>query len=154
MYFSCQHPLMLELCSIVSLVTRLWAGQPRNSILIRVVIFRFFKMPWWIWSPPSLHSLATICSFPECKVARVEVDCSPPSSAEVKRAWRYNSTPPICLHSIHRNVFFYPLMLEILVAPVLKMLGILCAAAVVNMCLNDVCCFDNDKVTFCLQTLH
>ena len=36
---------MLELCSIVSLVTRLWAGQPRNSVLIRVVIFHFFKMP-------------------------------------------------------------------------------------------------------------
>jgi hypothetical protein len=29
-----------------------------------------------------------------------EADHSPPSSAEVKNAWRYTSTPPIRLHSV------------------------------------------------------
>jgi hypothetical protein len=27
-----------------------------------------------------------------------EADYSPPASAEVKKAWSYTSTPPICLH--------------------------------------------------------
>jgi hypothetical protein len=29
-----------------------------------------------------------------------EADHSPPSSAEVKNAWSYTSTPPICLHGV------------------------------------------------------
>jgi hypothetical protein len=29
-----------------------------------------------------------------------EADHSPQSSAEVKNAWGYNSTPPICLHGV------------------------------------------------------
>jgi hypothetical protein len=29
-----------------------------------------------------------------------ETDHSPPSSAEVKNAWSYTSTPPICLHGV------------------------------------------------------
>jgi hypothetical protein len=29
-----------------------------------------------------------------------EADNPPPSSAEVKNAWRYTSTPPICLHGM------------------------------------------------------
>jgi hypothetical protein len=29
-----------------------------------------------------------------------EADYSPPSSAEVKNAWSYNSTPPIRLHGV------------------------------------------------------
>jgi len=29
-----------------------------------------------------------------------ESDHSPPSSAEVKNAWRYTSTPPISLHGV------------------------------------------------------
>jgi hypothetical protein len=32
--------------------------------------------------------------------SRREADNSPPSSAEVKNAWSYNSTPPICLHGV------------------------------------------------------
>jgi hypothetical protein len=29
-----------------------------------------------------------------------EADHSPPYSAEVKNAWNYTSTPPICLHGV------------------------------------------------------
>jgi hypothetical protein len=29
-----------------------------------------------------------------------EADHSPPSSAEVKNAWSYTSTPPVCLHGV------------------------------------------------------
>jgi len=32
-----------------------------------------------------------------------EADHSPPSSAEVKNAWSYTSTPPICLHGVVLN---------------------------------------------------
>jgi hypothetical protein len=40
-----------------------------------------------------------------------EVDHSPPSSAEVKNAWSYTSTPPICFHGVvlnkHRDSFTF-----------------------------------------------
>jgi hypothetical protein len=29
-----------------------------------------------------------------------EADHSPPSSADVKNAWSYTSTPPVCLHGV------------------------------------------------------
>jgi len=34
------------------------------------------------------------------KRPRCEADHLPPSSAEVKNAWTYDSTPPICLHGV------------------------------------------------------
>jgi hypothetical protein len=32
-----------------------------------------------------------------------EADHSPPSSAEINNAWRYTSSPPICLHGVVLN---------------------------------------------------
>jgi hypothetical protein len=44
------------------------------------------------WVPGSL--------FLELKRSVREADHSPPSSAEVKNAWIYTSTPPTCLHGV------------------------------------------------------
>jgi hypothetical protein len=41
--------------------------------------------------------------FPEEKRLGREADYSPPSSAEVKNAWRHTSTPPIRLHDVALN---------------------------------------------------
>ena len=42
-------------------------------------------------------------------MAECEVDHSPPSSAEVKNGWSYNSTPHIHLHGLDRgNYILYP----------------------------------------------
>jgi len=50
---------------------------------------------------PIFYSLATSCSFPGCKVARDEVDHSPPSTAEV------NTSPPhgvLIFHDLSRQL--------------------------------------------------
>jgi hypothetical protein len=36
-----------------------------------------------------------------------EVDLSLPSSAEVKSEWKYNSTPPVCIHESENYSSFY-----------------------------------------------
>jgi len=56
------------------------------------------------------YSLAAICSFPGCKVARDEVHHSPPSSAEVKNAWWSTSTPPYAFISFI-GMSLHPLIL-------------------------------------------
>jgi len=38
--------------------------------------------------------------FMDLKRSGREADHSPPSSAEVKNAWRYTSIPPICVHGV------------------------------------------------------
>jgi hypothetical protein len=50
-------------------------------------------------NPPS-YPVGTRDSFPGVKRPGREADHSPPSSAEVKNAWRYASTPPIRLHGV------------------------------------------------------
>jgi hypothetical protein len=49
---------------------------------------------------PASYPLGTTGSFPGVKRPGREADHSPPSSAEVKNAWGYTSTPPICLHDV------------------------------------------------------
>jgi hypothetical protein len=44
---------------------------------------------------PGSYPMGTRASFPGS-----EADHSPPSSVEVKNAWSYKSTPPICLHGV------------------------------------------------------
>jgi hypothetical protein len=41
--------------------------------------------------------------FPRGKMAGLEVDHSPPSSAKVKYEWSYTSTPPICHHGVDKE---------------------------------------------------
>jgi hypothetical protein len=45
--------------------------------------------------------VGTEVSFPWVK----EVGCK--SSAEVKKEWSYTSTPPVCLHGMHRDNFTF-----------------------------------------------
>jgi hypothetical protein len=47
----------------------------------------------WVRGAPSL----------EVKRPGREADRSPPSSAEIKNAWNYTSTPPIRLHGVMLN---------------------------------------------------
>jgi hypothetical protein len=47
---------------------------------------------------PASYPMGNRGSFPGGKAARREADHSPPPSAEVKNAWSYTSTSPICLH--------------------------------------------------------
>jgi hypothetical protein len=51
-------------------------------------------------SHPTSHPMGTGGSFSGVKRPGSEADHSPPSSAEVKNAWSYTSTPPICLHGV------------------------------------------------------
>jgi hypothetical protein len=39
----------------------------------------------------------------DVKRPELEADHSPPSTAEVKNAWSYTSTPPVCLHGVVLN---------------------------------------------------
>jgi hypothetical protein len=61
---------------------------------------------------PASYKIGTRGSFPGCKAAGREADHSLPSSAEVKNAWNYNSTPPISLRGTqlkHRDNFIVKL---------------------------------------------
>jgi hypothetical protein len=49
---------------------------------------------------PASYPMNTRDSFPGVKRPVNEADHSPPSSAEVKNAWNYTSTPPIRLHGV------------------------------------------------------
>jgi hypothetical protein len=49
---------------------------------------------------PASYPMGTRGSFPGVKWARCKADHSFPSSAEVKNAWSYTSTPSIYLHGV------------------------------------------------------
>jgi hypothetical protein len=49
---------------------------------------------------PASYPMGTVGSFPGVKRPGREADHSSPSSAEVKNAWSYTSTAPICLHGV------------------------------------------------------
>jgi hypothetical protein len=54
-----------------------------------------FKPFQAFYGPPEIcYPMGTEGSFPGGKAARREADYSPPTSAEVKKAWVYTSTPP------------------------------------------------------------
>jgi hypothetical protein len=85
-------------------------------------------------------------------VARVEVDRSPPSIAEVKCAWRYNSTPPYAFIAFV-GMYLPTNSIDSSGTCIVNVRNpVYCCCY--NICLNDICYFDHDKVTFCLQTLH
>jgi hypothetical protein len=48
-----------------------------------------------------------LVSFLGIKNLEYEVDHSPPPNAEVKNEWSYTSTPPTCLHAMHRVNFAF-----------------------------------------------
>jgi hypothetical protein len=49
---------------------------------------------------PASYPVGTRGSLPRVKRPEREADHSPPSSAEVKNAWSYTSTPPIRLYGV------------------------------------------------------
>jgi len=66
----------------------------------------FFSLPHRIQTGsgahPASHPMGTGDSFPGVKRTGREADRSPPSSAGVKNAWSYTSTPP-CRHGVQLN---------------------------------------------------
>jgi len=54
---------------------------------------------WTRWKEKNYHSLSGIEPRSSMRPGR-EADHSLPSSAEVKNAWSYTSTPPIHLHGV------------------------------------------------------
>jgi hypothetical protein len=82
--------------SLVSIVTRLQAGQPGFDSQQRQGR-DFFSSPPRLdrqWGPHSLPSNGYQGLSPGGKADGHEADHSPPSNVEVKNAWRYTSTPP------------------------------------------------------------
>ena len=65
--------------------------------------FFFSKSPNRLWS---LLLNGYRVSFPVVKRPGSDIDHLPPSSAEVKNEWRYNSTPSICLHQGQIYLYF------------------------------------------------
>jgi hypothetical protein len=62
------------------------------------------QRPDRLWDPSSLLSKEYRGLLPRgVKRPDREADHSPPSSAEVKKAWRYNSSSPVCLHGALLN---------------------------------------------------
>jgi len=49
---------------------------------------------------PASYPAGTGASFPGVKQLESEADHSPPSTAKVKEAWNYTTTPPIHLHGV------------------------------------------------------
>jgi hypothetical protein len=97
--------LNVERCgSSVNIVTRLWAGRPEFNFRQEMGLFLFT-----IASQPAVGSTQKPIRGRRCTAGALspgvkrlerEADHSPPSSAEVKKAWSYTSTPPIRLHGV------------------------------------------------------
>jgi hypothetical protein len=87
--------------SSVSILTRLWAGRSRFDsrqgleIFLSATASRPAQGPT---QPPIQWVLIAISL--GVKWPDREADHSPPSSAEVKNAWSYTSTPPVSLHGV------------------------------------------------------
>jgi hypothetical protein len=89
--------------SSVCIATRLRAGSGFYGT-IPGGDWEFFSSPprpERFWSPPSLLSNGYREALPlGAKGPRREANHSPPSSAEVKNAWSYTSTPPTRLYGV------------------------------------------------------
>jgi hypothetical protein len=71
----------------------------------------FAKCPNWLWDPIQPPTAWMWEFFPigrlgmRVKQLKHEVNCLPPSSAEIKNEWSYTSALPVCLHSMDRYNF-------------------------------------------------
>jgi hypothetical protein len=88
--------------SSVSTVTRLRAGWPRFDSRKGQETFRR-RVQTVSGAHPASYPMGIRCSFPEGKAAGREANHSLPSSAEVKNAQSYTSTPPVRLHGVVLN---------------------------------------------------
>ena len=60
------------------------------------------------------------CSFLEVKRPEHELDHSPPSSAEVKNKWSYNSYLPTCLHGMDSDSFNFNFFKKLIITCVTR----------------------------------
>jgi hypothetical protein len=87
--------------SVVCIVTRVGTGWSGVWILVEM---RFFFSPSKM-SRPGVGLMILLFSmywdsFPGAKQLRCEVNCSPPSSAEVKSEWSYTFILLVCLYGM------------------------------------------------------
>jgi hypothetical protein len=74
-------------------MTRLRNGLPGLYPRQCRCLFSSLPGPDRLWAHPASHPMCNGSSFPGGEAAGREADHSPLSSAEVKNAWRYDSTP-------------------------------------------------------------
>jgi hypothetical protein len=94
---------------VVGIATDLLAGRSGVRIPAGQGIFSSRKPLTGSRSHTFSYSIGVGGSFPEVKRPGSEVDCSPPSSNEVKNEWSYTSTAPICVHGMNRQPFLWKL---------------------------------------------
>jgi hypothetical protein len=91
--------MLIKRCSSVITETKLWPGWLGfNSRQVNGTPSSP-PHPDWIWGPPRLLSNGAGLS-PGVKQLGHKSDHSLPSSAKVKNAWSYTSTPSIYVHGI------------------------------------------------------
>jgi hypothetical protein len=66
------------------------------------------KCPDWLWGAPSVLLSEYQGPFPQAvKWSDHEADHSPLSTVTVKNDWSYTSTPPVYLHGVYRDSFYF-----------------------------------------------
>jgi len=85
-------------------VTRLWAGQPAFDSQKGLKFYVLATVSTLALGPiqPPIQGVPRALT-PEVKWPGCEADQSLPSTAKVRNAWCYTSTPPTCLHNVELN---------------------------------------------------
>jgi hypothetical protein len=97
---------MIVLIYLVILILQLDFNKLHDIVFIHLVIlilqldFNKLHAQNGSGAYPASYPVGTKGSFPRVNRPGREADHSPPSSAEVKNAWRYTSAPPVCLHGV------------------------------------------------------
>jgi hypothetical protein len=83
------------------LATRLDDRGVGVRVPVGLKIFTSPHRPDRLWDPPNLVSIVYLEALsPGLKRQGREADHSPPTSAEAKKTWIYETTPPIRLHGV------------------------------------------------------
>lgn len=81
--------------SMVSIETRLWAGESGAQVPVAARDFSFlYKHPDWLWDPPTLILYGYSGCLPDVKWPGCDVHHSSLASTEVKNEWSCTSAPP------------------------------------------------------------
>jgi hypothetical protein len=85
------------------MVTRLLSGQYGVQFQARATNFHLQNAQTRSGIHIASYSMHRAGSIPGVKHLQFEVNHSLPTSAKIKNRWSYNSTPPICIHSMYTN---------------------------------------------------
>jgi hypothetical protein len=95
-------------------ITQLYKKECRTIMLMKLHFKCFHTMSRLALGPtqPPIQWVPGTLSL-GVKQLECEADPSPPSSAEVKNAWSYTSTPPVHLHGVVLGQIFHSTVCEI-----------------------------------------